>query len=62
MMKILKILRMRWDKAYVSPIDLFQKSFDASHEKSASQKAEIKKYQRIHALRDKAVRSAKEDT
>ena len=53
---------MRWDKAYVSPIDLFQQEFDATHEKSASQKAEIKKYQKIYALRDKMARSAKQNT
>lgn len=40
------------DKAYVSPYDRFLYEFDACHEKSASQLKEIKKYQRIFALRD----------
>lgn len=40
------------DKAYVSPYDQFFYSFDANHEKSASQLKEIQKYQRIFALRD----------
>lgn len=40
------------DKAYVSPYDQFLFGFDAEHEKSASQLKEIKKYQRIFALRD----------
>ena len=40
------------DKAYVSPFDKFLYNFDATHEKSASQLKEIKKYQRIFALRD----------
>ena len=42
------------DKAYVSPYDRFLYEFDATHEKSASQLKEIKKYQRIFALRDQA--------
>lgn len=40
------------DKTYVSPYDRFLFEFDASHEKSASQLKEIKKHQRIFALRD----------
>lgn len=42
------------DKAYVSPIDRFLFEFDASHEKTASQRKEIKKHQRIAQLRDQA--------
>jgi len=42
------------DKAYVSPIDRFLYEFDATHDKSASQLIEIKKYQKIFALRDHA--------
>lgn len=42
------------DKAYVSPYDEFLFKFDATHNKSPSQLKEIKKYQRIFALRDKA--------
>lgn len=42
------------DKAYVSPYDRFLVGFDATHEKSASQLKEIKKHQRIAALRDEA--------
>lgn len=40
------------DKAYVSPYDKLLFEFDATHNKSASQLKEIKKYQRIFALRD----------
>lgn len=40
------------DKAYVSPYDRYLFEFDACHEKSASQLKEIKKYQRIFAMRD----------
>ena len=40
------------NKAYVSPYDKFLFEFDATHEKSLSQLKEIKKYQRIFALRD----------
>jgi hypothetical protein len=41
------------DKHYVSMIDIKLAEFDAINPKSASQQAEIKKYQRIHRLRDK---------
>jgi hypothetical protein len=40
------------DKAYVSPYDQFLFNFDATHEKTASQLQEIKKHQRIAAMRD----------
>lgn len=40
------------DKTYVSPYDRFLFEFDATHEKTASQLKEIKKYQRIFARRD----------
>ena len=40
------------NKAYVSPYDKFLFEFDATHEKSESQLKEIKKHQRIAALRD----------
>lgn len=40
------------DKAYVSPYDKFLFGFDASHEQSESQLAEIKKYERIALMRD----------
>ena len=49
------------DKAYVSPYDRFLFEFDACHEKSASQLKEIKKYQRIFALRDDATPSKNSD-
>ena len=39
-------------RTYVSEIDKFLAEFDATHPKSASQLAEIKKYQRIYSLRD----------
>ncbi len=41
------------DKHYVSNIDIKLAEFDAINPKSASQQAEIKKYQRIVRLRDK---------
>lgn len=40
------------DKAYVSPYDKFLYGFDASHDKSKSQLAEINKHRRIASLRD----------
>jgi hypothetical protein len=40
------------EKAYVSPYDRFLYEFDATHEKSLSQLKEIKKHERIAALRD----------
>lgn len=49
------------DKAYVSPYDRFLYEFDACHEKSASQLKEIKKHQRIFALRDKATPMNEQD-
>jgi hypothetical protein len=43
------------NKAYVSPIDKFLFEYDATHKKSDSQLLEIKKYQRIFALRDNPI-------
>ncbi|MGQ3892094.1 CBU_0585 family protein [Legionella sp. CNM-4043-24] len=43
------------DKSYVSPYDRFMYAFDRDHEKSESQKKEIKKHERIARLRDNAV-------
>lgn len=37
---------------YVSEVDKMLDEFNATQEKSAAQVAEIKKYERIHALRD----------
>lgn len=42
-------------KRFVSNIDLFLLEFDRTHSKSEAQLAEIQKYNRIYALRDKAV-------
>ena len=42
------------DKAYVSPYDKFLFTFDATHEKTASQLAEIKKHEMIAGKRDYA--------
>lgn len=39
---------------YVSEVDKMIEAFDKNHPKSDSQLAEIKKYQRIYQLRDKA--------
>ena len=49
------------DKAYVSPYDKFLFNFDATHEKSASQLKEIKKFQRIFGLRDGVAANQIED-
>ena len=54
MLSLFRRLFLRKTTGYVSPIDRFQAEWDATHPKSASQLAEIKKYQRIYALRDKA--------
>ncbi len=43
------------DKAYVSPIDKFLFTYDATHEKTASQLLEIIKNKRIAFLRDNPV-------
>ncbi len=43
------------DTRYVSPLDTFLAKFDEENpHQSESQKQEIKKYQRIHQLRDDA--------
>ncbi|STX52520.1 Uncharacterised protein [Legionella busanensis] len=42
------------DKAYISPYDKFFYEFDEEHQKSASQKIEVKKHERIAKLRDNA--------
>ena len=47
------------DKTYVSPYDRFLAEFDDTHEKTASQQAEIQKAQRIAKLRDKAASEVK---
>ncbi len=39
---------------YVSDIDKMLQNFDKTHPKSASQLAEMKKYEKIYAKRDKA--------
>ena len=44
--------RNQIDKSYISEHDEFFHQFDKEHELSDSQKAEIKKHQRIHELRD----------
>lgn len=40
------------EKAYVSPYDQFLFTFDATHDKTASQLAEIKKHKLIAEKRD----------
>ena len=52
-MKIFNLLKL--NKAYVSPIDLFQAAFDKKHPKSASQQAEVNKHQKIFLKRDKKI-------
>lgn len=46
------------DKRFVSEIDKKLAAFDQNHQKSAAQKAEVEKYQRIYQLRDSAKRAA----
>jgi len=49
-----QFLNRRLHKHYISETDRFLATFDQEHpEKSASQKTEIKKYERINQLRDK---------
>jgi len=50
----MQILIPKRDKCYVSPIDRLLADFDKLCPKSASQKAEIKKYKWVDALRDVA--------
>lgn len=49
------------DKRFVSEIDKKMAEFDATHAKSASQKAEIDKYQKIYQLRDVPTEQSLED-
>lgn len=44
------------DKHYISDIDRALAEFNARHKKSESQQAEVEKYRRVYALRDKVVR------
>jgi hypothetical protein len=46
------------EKSYVSPIDEFLFTFDKKHPKTASQKREIEKHQRIAKQRDQAMSDA----
>lgn len=43
------------NRKYVSDIDIFLQEFNRKHPKSESQLAEIQKYQRVFALRDKPI-------
>lgn len=49
---IVAIKMQKTIKNYVSEIDQKLVEFDATHKKSASQLAEIAKYEKIHHLRD----------
>lgn len=53
----MNFLTHKKDVFFVSAVDRFQAEFDLTHPKSASQEAEIRKYQRIYQLRDGAVDS-----
>lgn len=53
--------KSRIDKHFVSEIDQFLTEFDKTHPKSASQLAEIKKYDRLDQLRD-IPRAPKDET
>jgi hypothetical protein len=46
---------------YVSDVDRMLETFDKTHAKSESHLAEMKKYQRIYQLRDKASDAKLED-
>ena len=48
-------------KNYISPIDKRIDAFDRTEPLSASQRAEIEKYKRIYALRDKPTFEAPEE-
>lgn len=43
------------NKNYISEIDIFLHGFNKLHPKSPAQLAEIQKYQRVFALRDKPI-------
>ena len=49
------------NKQFISEIDQKLNEFNQTHEKSASQQAEIKKYNKIHELRDNSKAPEKED-
>lgn len=44
---------------YISDIDKMLQIFDKTHPKSASQLAEMKKYESIYAKRDKPIKDTK---
>ncbi len=48
------------DKAYVSPYDIFLRTFDAEHAPSASQQHEKTKHEKIFKQRDHATTEAKD--
>lgn len=48
----MNFLKHKKDIFFVSSIDRFLEEFDHTHAKTASQQAEIEKYQRVFALRD----------
>ncbi len=54
--------RQAIDTSFVSDIDNFLTEFDKTHVNSASQQAEIDKYQRISKLRDDAGAGKKDET
>ncbi len=54
--------RQAIDTSFVSDIDKFLTNFDQQHAKTASQQAEIDKYQRISKLRDDAGAGKKDET
>ena len=51
--------KQKVDKKFVSEIDKRLKEFRRTHSKSASQLAEIKKYQRIYEMRDNRIITSK---
>lgn len=54
-------MKKKTNKHYVSPADRFLAEFNATHELSASQQAEVDKYNRLNELRDRPVDNEPKD-
>jgi hypothetical protein len=52
MWSLIRKLFVKRDRHFVSSVDRFQTQWDATHPKTASQLAEIKKHDRVFSLRD----------
>lgn len=51
MWSLIRKMFVKRDRHFVSSVDRFQAQWDATHPKTASQLAEIKKYQQVFKLR-----------